>query len=60
MKLRDYLESRNLSSKEFAKLVGISAASVDNYLAGRRTPTLKIARKIEEITHGRVRCMDLV
>lgn len=60
MDLKDYLESRCLSRKEFADLVGINVASVTNYILGHRRPILEIALKIQEATQGKVSAADLL
>jgi transcriptional regulator with XRE-family HTH domain len=60
MELKDYLESRYLSRKEFAKLVGVNTATITNYIQGHRIPILAIALKIQEVTNGKVSVQDLV
>lgn len=60
MQLEVYLESRNFEQKEFAEMVGISVASISNYLSGRRKPSLEIGRKIEQVTNGKVTIDDLI
>jgi len=58
--LKTYLESRNIERKEFAKMIGVSAATISNYLGYRRKPTLDIGRKIEKATKGKVTIDDLL
>jgi transcriptional regulator with XRE-family HTH domain len=60
MELRIYLESRRLSIKEFAKMIGVHANTLSNYLAYRRLPTLEIGRAIEKATKGKVTIDDLL
>jgi len=60
MDLNRYMESRNITTKEMAKMLNISPSTLNNYLAGRRVPTLEVAVKIEEITRGNVRPKDLM
>lgn len=59
MDLKTFLVTRKFTQKEFAKHIGISSTALSNYLAGRRTPTLKIAKRIEEFTDGRVKMEEL-
>ena len=60
MDLKDYLDSRNISIKEFSDMIKVSANAVSNYLHKRRAPTLKIALKIQEVTKNRVTFQDLL
>lgn len=38
-----------LSQEEFAKLLGVSFASINRWEAGRHEPTIKVKRKIVEL-----------
>jgi HTH-type transcriptional regulator/antitoxin HigA len=38
----------NLNQKTFAKLLGISASRLSEYIAGKAEPTLKIARRMHK------------
>lgn len=60
VKLELYLESRNISRKEFAEMVGITRQAVDNYCSKRRMPTLDIAVKIVKLTKEKVGFLDLI
>lgn len=42
--LRDRMSERRLSQNSVAKLLGVSASRVSEYLNGKAEPTLKIAR----------------
>jgi len=59
MKLLEYLEKANLSTEEFARIIGISTTGMFHYLAGRRRPSQKTAIKIEKATQGHVTVKDL-
>jgi DNA-binding transcriptional regulator YdaS (Cro superfamily) len=60
MDLEKYLESRNLGKKEFATMIGVSAATISNYIHFRRKPTLDIANRIMKATKGKVTIEDLL
>lgn len=60
MDLGDYLESRNISEKEFAEMIGVTGTSVAQYLRGGRIPKLKTALLIEKVTKGKVKIADLI
>lgn len=59
MKLLEYLEKANLSTEEFARKVGVSAAGMFHYIAGRRLPSNEMALKIQEASLGNVTLKDL-
>ena len=60
MDLSLYLESRNISKKEFALMVGVSPGAISNYCSRMRIPTLEIALKIVEKTNKHVTLKDLL
>ncbi len=60
MDLKLYLESRNISHIEFAKMIGASKSAISNYLCYRRVPSLEIGRAIEKVTNGKVTIDDLL
>lgn len=60
MEIKQYLDSRNISQKEFAELMGISEAAVSHYYNRRRTPHLEIAMRIVGFTKGKVDYKDLL
>lgn len=59
MLLQDYLESRQFTYKEFAKMADVTPQTIYNYIHGRRKPTLEVALRIEEATKGKVSAKDL-
>lgn len=60
MDLKLYLDSRNLTHKEFARMLDISPSTLSNYVCWRRKPALDIARRIEKVTKGKVSIDDLL
>ena len=59
MELSLYLKSKNISKKSFAFMIGVSPGAISNYCAATRTPSLSIALKIKEKTHGEVGLQDI-
>jgi predicted transcriptional regulator len=59
MNLKTYIETRRFTRKEFAKLIGVSACAVSNYICKKRKPALDIAIRIEQVTGGKVTAEDL-
>ena len=59
MKLLEYLEKADLSTEEFARIVGVSSGCMFHYLAGRRRPSNKTALKIQKMSKGAVTVKDL-
>ena len=60
MELEKYLDSRNISQKEFASMLGVSIGSISKYIAARQLPRLDIAYYIEKTTKGNVSMLDLL
>jgi len=54
MKLATYLKRKSLTYREIARKLGLSHTTVHKYLSGDRTPSLKTALKIEQVTKGDV------
>ena len=54
MKLDEYLFKTKTSKKDFAEKVGISRGYLQHILSGLKNPSVKLARKIEEMTGGKV------
>jgi DNA-binding XRE family transcriptional regulator len=54
MDLDEYLFRKRISQTDFAKDLGISRNHLGEILRGRRTPSVKLAKKIEELTQGEV------
>jgi predicted transcriptional regulator len=60
MDLGTYIESRNISQKEFADMLGVRASTVSNYICGRRLPNSRIGRGIEKLTKNKVTIDDMI
>lgn len=56
MTLAQYLESENLTQADFAKLLGVTQATVSKLTGGshRRFPSVETAKRIATVTGGRV------
>ena len=48
MNLKSFLKLFNISNKNFAKQIGVSAVSLSRYIIGERMPEKKIINKIIE------------
>lgn len=60
MDLKTYLELKRILLKDFAEIIGVSPATISNYLNWHRKPTLEIGRRIEKATKGKVTIDDLL
>lgn len=59
MDLQEYLNAKeNRSMVKVATLLGVSRQMVYNYASGANEPSLKIARRIQEVTKGQVTLDD--
>ena len=47
MKLKNYLNIKNITSKRFAELINVSEISVSRYINGVRLPAKNVQKKIE-------------
>ena len=54
MNLKAFLKLFNISNKNFAKEIGVSAVSLSRYIIGERVPEKKIINKIINKTNGLV------
>lgn len=59
MKLKEYFQKNHLSQAAFARKIGISRAYLCNILKGNRTPSLPLAKIIQDSTEGDVSLDDL-
>lgn len=60
MDLRTYLESRNMTLKEFSAMIKINEGAMNHYIHGRRKFPLKVAYDVINATSGRVTLEDLL
>ena len=58
MNLKSFLKLFNISNKNFAKQIGVSAVSLSRYIIGERIPEKKIINKIFHQTNGLVDAND--
>jgi len=59
MKLKDYLKTNKIQKQKFAKTLGISRPTLNNYINNKRVPLIaKLA--IEFISGGEVRRNDWI
>ncbi len=54
MKLMDFLDSRNLTYREFAGQVDATAEAVRLWVTGQRIPKREFMDKIKAVTKGKV------
>jgi transcriptional regulator with XRE-family HTH domain len=50
MSLREYLDEKRMTYREFAEKLGIHLQSLKNIAYGKKKPSLELALKIEELT----------
>ncbi len=58
MTLDEYLAQENLSTKGFAKLIGLTPEAVRLYRTGQRMPRKLLMTRIAQATDGKVRARD--
>lgn len=54
MDLDEYLFRKRISQTQFANELGVSRTHLGEILRGRRSPSVKLSKKIEELTKGEV------
>lgn len=59
MDIREYLQESGLTLAEFAARVGVSAAAMGRYAAGKRTPRPETLRRMVTASEGRIQPNDL-
>ena len=59
MDLRTHLTARKITPSAFAREVGVSPQAMHRYVNGQRWPRGDKARRIEELTGGKVSASDL-
>lgn len=58
MKLENYLDKKKINQSSFAQMIGVSRTHANKMIKGRRTPSFKLAKKIQEVTEGLVTIDD--
>jgi len=60
MLLRDYLKTENIMVKHFAEMMGTSPTYLSHILKGRRRVGIDLAKKIEQLTDGKVSRVEAI
>jgi plasmid maintenance system antidote protein VapI len=60
MKLRAYLDTRDIRLTTFAETMGVPVTTAHGWVSGRRTPSLADAVRIEDATDSVVTVRDLL
>jgi len=60
MKLGKYFKEMCINQNEFARKVGVTAATISNIVAQKNDVHLAIAIRIEDVTEGKVTCRDIL
>jgi len=60
MDLSQYLEDKDISQRQFAMKIGITAVTLNRIIKKINIPKLETALKIEKETYGKVTCEDLL
>ena len=59
MKLQEYLKQKDVTQTSFASSVGVAQSHINNIIRGKKSPSPKLTKKIEEMTDGKVSFEDL-
>lgn len=54
MKLSIYLRRKKLSQRDFCKIIGVSHATINNYMRGVREPRKEIVKKIKRAMKAKI------
>jgi transcriptional regulator with XRE-family HTH domain len=54
-KLATYLDSRNISQREFSRLLEVDPSIVSRLVRGQMRPSLDLAVRIEKLTKGHIK-----
>lgn len=60
MKLDEYLKNQSMTKTAFGAVVGVSQSHISNISWGKKQPSIKLAKKIEEATDGKVSVIELL
>ncbi len=58
--LKKWLKKNNISTKEFAGLIGVSISYVNYITSFKRTPSLRLLKKILEATNNQLTINDFI
>jgi transcriptional regulator with XRE-family HTH domain len=60
LNIQTYLKISKIPQKDFAKMIGVTSQAVSNYIAGRRTPSLRLIQKMYEVTKRAITAKDIL
>ena len=60
MTLSDYMQTKRIKDTDLAPVLGVGRSMVTKLRLRKATPSFDVARKIIELSKGRVRLCDLV
>lgn len=60
MKIKEYINSCGLTQAEFSKLLGVSESHICQIIKGIKNPSVKLSKKIEKITYGKISVIELL
>lgn len=60
MSLREYLDRKRITYREFAEQLEVHIQSVKNIVYGKKKPSLELALRIEDLTEGEITPRRLV
>ena len=58
--LKKWLKKNNISTKEFAGIIGVSISHVNYITSWKRTPSVKLLNKILEVTNNELTINDFI
>ena len=58
--LSTYLSEAGISQRDFAEIIGVDKGTVSRLVAGKMTPRLELAAKIQAVTGGAVKAVDWI
>lgn len=60
MNLQKYIDVKKIKQIEFAALIGVSPAFINQICKGARRPSADVALQIEKATNGKVTVLDVL
>ena len=58
MRLREYLQSADISQTRFAAQIGVRQATISRYISGEQIPSTPIVVRIRDLSQGAVALDD--
>jgi transcriptional regulator with XRE-family HTH domain len=59
MHLKEYLGFRKINMREFSRRAQVSPSHIHNICSGKKNPSLPLAKRIQQLTDGKVTLDDL-